>query len=247
MRSATLPREPVSSPRKPYEEEDVRSMTDHQGAIAPGFYDHELDSALENERHAPDWGADDVFATSPRRRFRKSHRRHEGEGDSWLSRTDELAMARIRRDGADRRPDHARAVNAGASASSTGAATFDGAAPGRDGAAPGPDRAIATPVPEVTESARAAADAVVRAAAESADEIHFESVAARSAGRRTVVVTGRPEGEPPVRPLRTERRRPPRTVAEHVGGRPDRIAAWAFGLGLTLILVAVTTADAAPL
>jgi hypothetical protein len=34
---------------------------------------------------------------------------------------------------------------------------------------------------------------------------------------------------------------------ERVGARPDRVAAWAFGLGLLLILIAVSTADAATL
>ncbi len=53
-------------------------------------------------------------------------------------------------------------------------------------------------------------------------------------GRRTVKIGGRP-GE-----LRVERpRRPPKTVSERVGPRPDRVAAWAFALGLLLILIAV--------
>jgi hypothetical protein len=67
-------------------------------------------------------------------------------------------------------------------------------------------------------------------------------------GRRTKVITGRPEGAP--RPLALapgERRRPPRTPAEWVGPRPERIVAWAFVLGLLLILVAISTADAATL
>lgn len=66
------------------------------------------------------------------------------------------------------------------------------------------------------------------------------------AGRPTKVITGRP-GEAP-RPLpvvRSERRRPPRTPAEWVGPRPERIVGWAFALGLLLILIAITTADAA--
>ena len=35
--------------------------------------------------------------------------------------------------------------------------------------------------------------------------------------------------------------------ADPLGGRPERIMAWAFALGLLLILIAITTADAAPL
>ena len=39
----------------------------------------------------------------------------------------------------------------------------------------------------------------------------------------------------------SERRRPPRTVHERLGPRPDRIAAWACALGLLLILIAILT------
>ena len=44
-----------------------------------------------------------------------------------------------------------------------------------------------------------------------------------------------------------DRRRPRRTVDERLGARPDRVAAWAFVLGLMFILLAVGTADAAAL
>lgn len=43
----------------------------------------------------------------------------------------------------------------------------------------------------------------------------------------------------------SQRHRRSRTLDERVGPRPDRIAAWAFALGLLLILLAVATADAA--
>jgi hypothetical protein len=56
-------------------------------------------------------------------------------------------------------------------------------------------------------------------------------------GRRTVKIGGRP-GE-----FHSAPRRPPRTVHERLGPRPDRIAAWAFALGLLLILIAVATAS----
>jgi hypothetical protein len=68
------------------------------------------------------------------------------------------------------------------------------------------------------------------------------------AGRPTKVITGRPGESPRALPMvRTERRRPPRTPAEWIGPRPERIVAWAFALGLVLILIAITTADAATL
>jgi hypothetical protein len=63
------------------------------------------------------------------------------------------------------------------------------------------------------------------------------------AGRRTVKIGGRP-AEFHGTPARA-RHRPPRTVHERLGPRPERIAAWAFALGLLLILIAVATANAA--
>ena len=56
-------------------------------------------------------------------------------------------------------------------------------------------------------------------------------------GRRTVKIGGRPAE------FHSAPRRPSRTVHERVGPRPDRIAAWAFALGLLLILIAIATAS----
>jgi hypothetical protein len=53
--------------------------------------------------------------------------------------------------------------------------------------------------------------------------------------RRTVVITGQP--------LPPRRRRP--VAAQQIEARPDRIALWAFLLGLFMIFVAVATANAA--
>jgi hypothetical protein len=63
------------------------------------------------------------------------------------------------------------------------------------------------------------------------------------AGRRTVKIGGRPAEfyGPPAR----ARQRPPRAMHERLGPRPDRVAMWAFALGLLLILIAVATAKAA--
>jgi hypothetical protein len=58
-------------------------------------------------------------------------------------------------------------------------------------------------------------------------------------GRRTVKIGGRP-AEFHSGPTR---RRPARTMHERLGPRPDRIAAWAFALGILLILIAVATAN----
>ena len=56
-------------------------------------------------------------------------------------------------------------------------------------------------------------------------------------GRRTVKITGQPM--PP-------RRRPSPTQSQ-IQARPDRIALWAFLLGLFLVFMAVATANAAAL
>jgi len=51
----------------------------------------------------------------------------------------------------------------------------------------------------------------------------------------------------PARPRRQARGRSPLSPAQRLGSRPDRVAAWAVGLGLTLVFVAASTAHAAPL
>jgi hypothetical protein len=69
--------------------------------------------------------------------------------------------------------------------------------------------------------------------------------AAAPSGRRTIEIRGRTVPAPAVpRTLDVDRRRPPRRAVERVGPRPDRLALWALVMGLVLILVAVTTADA---
>jgi len=91
--------------------------------------------------------------------------------------------------------------------------------------------------------------------------------------RRTVRITGRPDGPPPRRPdtvvraapraesrltplpgarmarlprlVDVQRRRPPRSPRELLGPRPDRIAMWALLMAVVLVLVAATTSHAA--
>ena len=61
--------------------------------------------------------------------------------------------------------------------------------------------------------------------------------------RRTVKIGGRPEGSLDASRYQRDRaRRPPRTAHERIGARPDRIAMWAFALGLLLIVIALLTA-----
>ena len=58
-----------------------------------------------------------------------------------------------------------------------------------------------------------------------------------TAPRRTVTITGQPGP-------RVRRRSP---VARSIAARPDRIALWAFLLGVFLVIIAAATAHAAPL
>src|SRR5688572_18172656 len=81
-----------------------------------------------------------------------------------------------------------------------------------------------------------------------AEPLHVGDGWDRSGDRPTKVITGRPDDAPRPLPMTpAERRRAPRSPAEFIGPRPERIMAWAFALGLLLILIAITTADAATL
>ena len=62
-------------------------------------------------------------------------------------------------------------------------------------------------------------------------------------GRRTIRINGRPGEVSEIAPFTStaRRRRPPRTVEERLAGDPTRIIAWAFALGLILILIAILT------
>lgn len=66
-------------------------------------------------------------------------------------------------------------------------------------------------------------------------------------GRRTVLVTGRPEGKAvprreatPGKPARSRRQSPTRA---RIAGRPDRVALWAVGLGLLMAAMAGFTGN----
>ncbi len=92
-----------------------------------------------------------------------------------------------------------------------------------------PADAPVEPEPPVADDARAAYEPVASHGVD-ADGIVRGGVE----GRRTVKIGGRPP-EFHSAPVRR------RSVHERVGPRPDRIAAWAFALGLLLILIAILT------
>jgi hypothetical protein len=99
---------------------------------------------------------------------------------------------------------------------------------------PGPrrrrfERAVATPAEPVVASAVAVAVPPPAPAPER--YAYMEPV---PAGRRTVTITGRPEGMP---------RRPARTLDERIAHRPERLASYTCGLGFLSILLAIVTAQ----
>jgi hypothetical protein len=185
-------------------------MHNAEAAIEPAFYDHEDENVHARERVAADWGADEVFATVPRRRFR---------GERRPAASPYAVPAHPRRAAThEHRAEHAYTEVVAAHA-----VPFE-------------------PAPEATGPTDPA-DAPIESAALT-DGVDFEPPTAWAeppvpGGRRTVTITGRPEGAPPApRPVVTDRRRPPRTVSDRVGPRPDRVAGWAFGMGILLIVVA---------
>jgi hypothetical protein len=184
-----------------------------------GLYDQ------QNENRIPDWGGDDLFTRmpsppavddAPAPRFRPSLTLVDAPGDGERTQPDEGARETRSADEAM----HERAARLGIS------------------------------LVETDESPAAAAARQWEADHPSADwEAAHEPAPDRAAnGRRTTLITGRPEGTPRPRPLSlapAERRRPRRTPSEWIGASPERIVAWAFVLGLLLILLAISTADAA--
>jgi len=224
-------------------------MPEHASRFA-GLYDQ------QNENRIADWGGDELFTRmptpravddAPAPRFRPSlalvdapeDRRRTPPGDEWRGRRDR------RRDQTAEEAMIERAERLSLSVvEDGGTAGWDAA----EWAAATRDDRAAGSVASTPET-----QAIIRqwdAEAESAEwAAIMEPPEERAAnGRRTKVITGRPDGSPrPLALVPAERRRPARTPAEWVGPRPERIVAWAFALGLLLILVAISTADAATL
>jgi hypothetical protein len=245
-------------------------MPEHASRFA-GLYDQ------QNENRIPDWGGDELFTRmpsppavddAPAPRFRPSlmlvdtpvERRRTSPGEEWSGprdrrraqsaeaamreRAERLGLSVIEQRGSGPVEDAVREWDEESPSSSAAAREWDespgGVARERD-ELPG-----AVAARERDESPGAVA-------AREWEESHglgaIEPPPERAPnGRRTTVITGRPEGAPrPLSPVAPERRRPARTPAEWIGPRPERIVAWAFVLGLLLILIAISTADAATL
>jgi hypothetical protein len=183
------------------------------------LYDHEIDEPRatgRRRRQVADWGVgEDVFDRLPSRRFARGERR--GEDPRERHRAPRAEDAPPRRDTAPRPED----------------APSEPRRPRRRPAADWLEEVSPRPVEE-PEGARTI---VVGGAVE--EEIApepEEQPLAEPRPRRTIVIGGHPDKLPAPRP-----RRPPKTALERVGASPDRLAAYAVGLGLLLILIAVLT------
>lgn len=228
-------------------------MPEHASRFA-GLYDQ------QNENRIADWGGDELFTRmpsppavddAPAPRFRPKlelvdtppERRRADPGEEWNGRRDRRRAQSAEEAMIDRAERLGLTVVESGSAAGWDAAEW--AAATRDDAAAAHDAA-----PSETASR---ADAIARQWEAEGNADDWEALMAppddrAPNGRRTKVITGRPEGAPrPLSLVPAERRRPARTPAEWIGPRPERIVAWAFVLGLLLILVAISTADAATL
>ena len=106
----------------------------------------------------------------------------------------------------------------------------------------GADEAFEPPVERDPEDLVAAAESA-RAQTEEFVSIDAPEPEVVHEGRRTIRINGRPGEVSEIAPFTSaaRRRRPPLTVEERLAGDPTRIIAWAFLLGLLLILIAVLT------
>jgi hypothetical protein len=107
----------------------------------------------------------------------------------------------------------------------------------------GADQAFEPPVQHDPEDLVQAAESA-RAQTEEFVSVDAPELEVTTEGRRTVRINGRPGERSEIAPFTStaRRRRPPRTVEERLAGNPTRIIAWAFLLGLLLILIAILTA-----
>jgi hypothetical protein len=214
-------------------------MPEHARRFAAALYDQQSE-----DRQIADWGGDELFTrmprprpvdTAPPPRFRRELPAEDAAPKRRVTRERPLALVE---------PPDATAAAAPTAVGATRAVEPPDATTAAAPTAVGATRAVepsaaAAPVPTGEDTMRARAERVGLALVPAEPE--------RAAnGRRSTVITGRPDGVPrpfPIEPA--ERRRPARTPAQWVGPRPERIVGWAFALGLLLILIAISTADAA--
>jgi hypothetical protein len=236
-------------------------MPEHASRFAAALYDQ-----FEEEHPVADWGADELFTRMPRPR---------AVDDAPAPRfRPRLAAAEPSPAGSE---SAARAATSAARASASAARasrSSESTSHRSDAARRAPERTLAlveSPTARPSEAEptprerRRAAGTAEQAMLERAERLGLTVVESLQepahrwdesgamiepppTGRETKVITGHPGGGPrPLPTVRSERRRSPRTPAEWIGPRPERIVGWAFALGLLLILIAISTADAATL
>jgi hypothetical protein len=216
-------------------------MAEHQPRLVRDVYDHEHDESRPGRRRAvADWGVgEELFDHLPRRRFTRGSDGRVRERRP-ADRPERGAARDIPRGGAD---DGRRTIAIDKPddvPSEIAALTADRDLGGVDDAHGGRAERGLSGVDDArggrAERGSSGAGDVPAAVDWRAD--HGPPV------RRTVTISGRPEG--PQRTSRTatgpQRLQPPRTVAERMGAQPERLAAWAVALGLLLIVIAVITA-----
>jgi hypothetical protein len=201
-------------------------MPDHD-ARPRAVYDHNDDEPrpARRRRQAADWGVgEELFDHMPSRRFARRGEEHQiprgGAEDGRRTIVIERRDAAPVVDEPDQPADEAFASREEALRARRAHDALWGG-----------DEPFADPAAEVV------ADALVEDQIPAEEARTADAVRGGVEGRRTVKIGGRP-GEH-YRP--SERRRPPRTVHERLGPRPDRIAAWACALGFLLILIAILT------
>lgn len=209
-------------------------MPDHE-ARPRAVYDHSEDEPRpgRRRRQAADWGVgEELFDGMPSRRFARRGDEHEvprgrvedGRRTIVIERDEPAPPADEPRDADDTfasREDALRARRAHD-------ALWGGDEPFAEATAADP------PADEPFEAEWLPADVE---SPRSAGSLPADAVRGGVEGRRTVKIGGRPGDHY----SSSERRRPPRTVSERLGPRPDRIAAWACALGFLLILIAILT------
>jgi hypothetical protein len=198
-------------------------MSDNEARFSRGVYDdREAEAEPRSRRRRPvaDWGVgDDVFEHMPRRRFT-----HTADGP-----------ARDRRPPArDPRPEAHEPGLAVPQEEKEREIPRGRVEDGRRTLRIGSEEDVPSEIEAVTADRDLGEDEPTGAPETPSVRPYVEP-----GSRRTVKIGGRPEGagfhQGP------QRRRPPRPAHERIGSRPDRIAMYAFALGVLLILIAIFT------
>ena len=210
-------------------------MADHHARSSrDDVYDHdEHEEPRSGRRRRPvaDWGVgEDMFEAMPRNRFSRTAEAPPRE--RRFAREDDPPPAARRRVARCRRAGGAPMPRRPSARSPRRSVPRGGVDDGRRTLRIGSDEDVPSEIAAIT------ADRDI-----STEEVATPVPTGDQPERRTVKIGGHPEGSlEAARYQRDRARRPRRTAHERVGHRPDRIAMWAFALGLVLILIAVLTA-----